>query len=125
MINVALPKGRLGEIVYGMMEQAGYECPEVLNPKRKLTFENEERGVRNLRFDLRAYSVSGVRGIRIRYSGIAFNPFRFSPGMGIIADDKYMGVRMIKKIVEIVNYQRAFGVNTLQIILKEDKKNEA
>ena len=46
MINVALPKGRLGEIVYGMMEQAGYECPEVLNPKRKLTFENEERGVR-------------------------------------------------------------------------------
>lgn len=46
MINVALPKGRLGEIVYGMMEQAGYECPEVLNPKRKLTFENEARGVR-------------------------------------------------------------------------------
>ena len=46
MINVALPKGRLGEIVYGMMEQAGYECPEVLNPKRTLTFENEERGVR-------------------------------------------------------------------------------
>ena len=46
MINVALPKGRLGEIVYGMMEQAGYECPEVLNPKRKLTFENEACGVR-------------------------------------------------------------------------------
>lgn len=46
MINVALPKGRLGEIVYGMMAEAGYECPEVLNPKRKLTFENTERGVR-------------------------------------------------------------------------------
>ena len=46
MINVALPKGRLGEIVYGMMEQAGYECPEVLDPKRKLTFENEACGVR-------------------------------------------------------------------------------
>ena len=46
MINVALPKGRRGEIVYGMMEQAGYECPEVLNPKRKLTFENEACGVR-------------------------------------------------------------------------------
>lgn len=46
MINVALPKGRLGEIVYGKMEQAGYECPEVLDPKRKLTFENEACGVR-------------------------------------------------------------------------------
>ena len=46
MINVARPKGRLGEIVYGMMEQAGYECPEVLDPKRKLTFENEACGVR-------------------------------------------------------------------------------
>ena len=29
-----------------MMEQAGYECPEVLDPKRKLTFENEACGVR-------------------------------------------------------------------------------
>ena len=46
MINVALPKGRLGEIVYGMMAEAGYECPEVLDPKRKLTFENPEKGVR-------------------------------------------------------------------------------
>ena len=33
----------------------------------------------------------------------------------------YMGVRMIKKMVEMANYQSAFGINTLQIILKEDK----
>ena len=86
---------------------------------------NASQGGQNLRFDLRAYSVNGVRGIRIRYSGIPFNPFCFSPGPGDDSDDMYMGVRMIKKMVEMVNYQSAFGVNTLQIILKEDHKNEA
>ena len=86
---------------------------------------NADAGRRDLRFDLRAYSVSGVQGIRIRYSGIAFNPFCFSPGTGGVGDDMYMGVRMIKKMVEVVNYQSAFGVNTLQIILKEGKKSEA
>ena len=86
---------------------------------------NEDAGVRNLKFDLRAYAVHGIRGIRIRYSGIAFNPFCFSPGAGGIEDDMYMGVRMIKKMVEMVNYQSAFGVNTLQILLKEDETNEA
>ena len=33
MLNVALPKGRLGEKVYAMFEQAGFECP----PSRKIT----------------------------------------------------------------------------------------
>lgn len=46
MLNIALPKGRLGERVYGMLALAGYECPEVLEEGRKLVFENKERGVR-------------------------------------------------------------------------------
>ena len=46
MINIALPKGRLGEKVYKIFEQAGYECPSVLEGSRKLIFENEEKGVR-------------------------------------------------------------------------------
>ncbi|MCR5753712.1 MAG: ATP-binding protein [Acetatifactor sp.] len=82
---------------------------------------NEEHGAQKLKFDLRAFSVNEVKGVRVRYNGIAFNPFYFSPGDGVIEDDVFMGVRMIKKMVEMVNYQRAFGVNTLQIILKEDK----
>lgn len=45
MINVALPKGRLGEKVYSMFAAAGYEAPELLNPGRKLIFTNEEKGV--------------------------------------------------------------------------------
>lgn len=46
MINVALPKGRLGEKVYSMFEAAGYECPSIREKNRKLIFENEETGVR-------------------------------------------------------------------------------
>ena len=46
MINVALPKGRLGEKVYGMFEAAGYDCPSIREVNRKLTFENEAEGVR-------------------------------------------------------------------------------
>ena len=85
---------------------------------------NAEKGIQGLRFDLRAYSVQRVQGIRIRYNGIAFNPFAFSPGTNHIEEDMYMGVRMIKKLVEVVHYQSAFGVNTLQIILKEERMNE-
>ena len=46
MINIALPKGRLGEKVYDIFEKAGFECPSIKENSRKLIFENEERGVR-------------------------------------------------------------------------------
>ena len=46
MLNVALPKGRLGERVYNMFEQAGFSCPSIRENNRKLIFENEEVGVR-------------------------------------------------------------------------------
>ena len=46
MLNVALPKGRLGEKVYSMLEKAGYECPSIKENNRKLIFENPEKGIR-------------------------------------------------------------------------------
>ncbi|MBE7050738.1 MAG: ATP phosphoribosyltransferase [Ruminococcaceae bacterium] len=46
MLNVALPKGRLGEKVYDMFEKAGFECPSIRENSRKLIFENFEKGVR-------------------------------------------------------------------------------
>ena len=46
MINIALPKGRLGEKVYDMFEKAGFACPSIKEESRKLIFENEETGVR-------------------------------------------------------------------------------
>ncbi len=45
MLNVALPKGRLGEKVYGMFEEAGFECPSIRENNRKLIFENDELGI--------------------------------------------------------------------------------
>jgi len=45
IINVALPKGRLGERVYKLFEEAGYGCEDIFNG-RKLVFENKEAGVR-------------------------------------------------------------------------------
>ena len=46
MLNVALPKGRLGEKVYAMFEKAGFPCPSIRENSRKLIFENPEKGVR-------------------------------------------------------------------------------
>ena len=46
MLNVALPKGRLGEKVYDLFERAGYDCPSIKEPGRKLIFENVEKGIR-------------------------------------------------------------------------------
>lgn len=45
-INVALPKGRLGEKVYSYFEKAGFECPSILENNRKLIFENPQKKVR-------------------------------------------------------------------------------
>lgn len=46
MLNIALPKGRLGESVYQLFADAGFPCPALLEKSRKLTFENPEAGVR-------------------------------------------------------------------------------
>ena len=45
IINVALPKGRLGEKVYDMFEAAGFPCPSIKEDSRKLIFESEGAGV--------------------------------------------------------------------------------
>ena len=45
-LNVALPKGRLGEKVYALFDQAGWDCPGILEPSRKLIFENPEKKLR-------------------------------------------------------------------------------
>lgn len=46
VLNIALPKGRLGEKVYEMFEKGGFPCPSIRENNRKLIFENEECGVR-------------------------------------------------------------------------------
>ena len=46
LLNIALPKGRLGEKVYACFKAAGYPCPSIEEENRKLIFENTEAGVR-------------------------------------------------------------------------------
>ncbi len=45
-LNIALPKGRLGEKVYSMFEKSGFECPQIHEKNRRLIFENSEKKVR-------------------------------------------------------------------------------
>ena len=42
MIKIALPKGRLGDKVLAQFEAAGYACPEIHTPSRKLVFSTDE-----------------------------------------------------------------------------------
>ncbi|MBO5924759.1 MAG: ATP phosphoribosyltransferase [Clostridia bacterium] len=42
-IKIALPKGRLGEKVYQMFENAGFDCPAIKENNRKLIFENDKK----------------------------------------------------------------------------------
>lgn len=46
MLNVALPKGRLGDQVYELLDSIGYQCRDIYLDNRRLVFENEATGVR-------------------------------------------------------------------------------
>ncbi|MCI7145735.1 MAG: ATP phosphoribosyltransferase [Clostridiales bacterium] len=46
MINIALPKGRLGDKVYDKFKAAGYSCETMEEKNRKLIFTDEEKGVK-------------------------------------------------------------------------------
>ena len=45
-INIALPKGRLGDKVYGIFESLGYGCPAIREENRRLIFEDTDNRVR-------------------------------------------------------------------------------
>jgi len=46
LLNIALPKGRLGEQVYDAFEAVGYGCPSIREANRRLIFESPDSGVR-------------------------------------------------------------------------------
>ena len=119
-VNIALPKGRLGEKVYAMFEAGGYECPEIKEEgTRKLIFENEEVGVRY--FWVKPSDVSiyvergaadiGVAGkdILLEYSPDVYELLDLNIGkcrMAVAAkrdffDDRRRTLRVATKFVEI------------------------
>ncbi|NCB50729.1 MAG: ATP phosphoribosyltransferase [Clostridia bacterium] len=75
MINIALPKGRLGNKVYRMLAAAGYDCPAMLEDNRKLVFENE---------------VSGLRYFLVKPSDVATYVARGAADVGVAGKDTLM-----------------------------------
>ena len=68
MINIALPKGRLGEKVYNLFESLGYGCPSIHENSRKLVFEDEKNGVRYFWVkpsDVAIYVLTGVADVGV------------------------------------------------------------
>ncbi len=68
MINIALPKGRLGEKVYNLFESLGYGCPSIKENSRKLVFEDETNGVRYFWVkpsDVAIYVLTGVADVGV------------------------------------------------------------
>ena len=72
MINIALPKGRLGEKVYAKFAKAGFDCPSILDDSRKLVFEN---------------SVAGVRFFWVKPSDVAVYVERGAADIGVAGKD--------------------------------------
>ena len=70
-------------------------------------------------FDIRAFILDNVSGLRIRYNGLDFNPFD-----GQMDSTDYMGIKMIHDMLETTVYKRTFGVNTLILLLKDKDNNE-
>lgn len=66
-------------------------------------------------FDIRAFVVEDISGLRIRYNGLDFNPFE-----GQMDSSDYMGIKMISDMLETTIYKRTFGVNTLILLLKDN-----
>ena len=70
MMNVALPKGRLGEKAYALLARAGYPCPDLLSDNRRLTFEHD-----------------GVRYFLVKPSDVAIYVERGAADVGIAGKD--------------------------------------
>ncbi|MDD4164825.1 MAG: ATP phosphoribosyltransferase [Eubacteriales bacterium] len=48
MLNIALPKGRLGDKIYSLFSDVGLGCPSMNEDNRKLIFESSEKEIRYL-----------------------------------------------------------------------------
>ncbi len=68
MLNIAFPKGRLGERVRKLFADAGYIFPGLENPERKLIFNNDLNNMRCFRvkpFDVPVYVERGAADIGV------------------------------------------------------------
>ena len=72
MLNVALPKGRLGDKVTAMLRAAGYDCPVLEGGDRRLTVDDE---------------IKNVRYIWVKPSDVAIYVERGAADVGVVGKD--------------------------------------
>lgn len=72
--------------------------------------------------DMRAFVIQGSIGIRIRCAGVRYNPFASNLEDG---DDFLMGVTMIRKMSEVINYNYLLGTNNLLILFEQNNYKQA
>ena len=103
MINIALPKGRLGESVYETFEKAGYGCPALREGGRRLIYV--ERGAADI----------GVAGkdILLEYTPDVYELLDLGVGkcrMAVAAKNgfRYDGAKTLRVATKFVNIARTF-----------------
>ena len=123
MINIALPKGRLGESVYETFAEAGYDCPALKESGRRLIFESEETGVRYFWVkpsDVAIYVERGAadigvagKDILLEYTPDVYELLDLGVGkcrMAVAAKNgfRYDASRTLKVATKFVNIARSF-----------------
>ena len=115
MLNIALPKGRLGEKVYDMLERAGYPCDAIKENGRKLIFENAELGVRYFWVkpsDVSIYVERGAADIGIAGKDILLE---YSPEVYELLD---LNIGKCRMAVAVKKTFRDDGKRTLKVATK-------
>jgi ATP phosphoribosyltransferase len=115
MLNIALPKGRLGEKVYALFAGAGYACPALLEDSRRLTFENAEAGVRYFWVkpsDVAIYVERGAADLGVAGKDILLE---YAPAVFELLD---LGVGVCKMAVAAKKDFRDRGDRTLRVATK-------
>ena len=115
MLNIALPKGRLGEKVYVLFEKAGYPCPAIRESNRKLIFENPAAGVRYFWVkpsDVAIYVAGGAADIGVAGKDILME---YEPDVFELLD---LGIGKCRMIVAATEGYRDDPQRTLKVATK-------
>lgn len=115
MINIALPKGRLGEKVYNIFESLGYGCPSIHENSRKLIFEDEKNGVRYFWVkpsDVAIYVEKGAADVGVVGKDIILE---YSPDVYELLD---LGIGKCKVCVAGVKGKKQPGDRTIRVATK-------
>jgi len=114
-VNIALPKGRLGEKVYKMLENAGYACTDIKENDRRLIFESSDGSVRYFWVkpsDVAIYVERGAADIGIAGKDILLE---YSPDVYELLD---LGIGVCRMAVAAKNDFRDNIEKTLRVATK-------